>query len=109
MSLFKNTLELQNYFRKTSKITPTKTKSINLQSLVYHFYKIDIQEGINSPKIDATYVLKLYFDYYLLKNNLNITPDFGNIEREPKLDFIAYRKAYFENKFAKSFKNLKIF
>jgi hypothetical protein len=72
-----------------------------LQSLVYHFYKIDIQKGIHSPKIDATYVLKLYYDHYLSNNNLNITHDFKNIERLPTLDFIAHRKAYFENKLRK--------
>ncbi len=108
INLFKNTLDLQNFFRKTSKINPTKTESINLRSLVYHFYKIDIQQGIHSPKTDATYVLKLYFDHYLPNNNLNIIPDFDDIQRLPKIDFIAHRKAYFENKFTKSFENLKI-
>jgi hypothetical protein len=106
INLFENTLDLQSYFRKTSKINPTKTESINLRSLVYHFYKTDIQEGIHSPKTDATYVLKLYFDHYLSNKNLNITPDFEDIERLPKLDFIAHRRAYFANKSGKTFKKI---
>ncbi len=75
-----------------------------MRSLVYHFYKTDIQEGILRPKIDATYVLKLYFDPYLLNKNLNITPDFEDIQRLPKLDFIAHWRAHFENEFRDTFK-----
>jgi hypothetical protein len=79
--------------------------------LVYHFYKTGIQEGIHSPKTDTTYVLilKLYFDHNLSNKNLNITPDFEDIEGLPKLNLIAHRRAYFENKFSKTFKKSENF
>ncbi len=81
-----NTLELQEFYRKTSNINPHTQESLGLRHMIYHYYNIDIHSGEHQASTDALYTMKLYLEHYKYDvEDENIT--FERVERLPKIPF----------------------